>query len=58
MSFGSISNLGSGRFKMDPVCSVDRSPTVVHFFDADGLPGEDRAEVDFFLAKQMRPQSQ
>jgi hypothetical protein len=28
----------------------------VHFPDADGLAGEDRAEIDFFLARQMRPQ--
>ena len=29
---------------------------VVHFPDANALAGEDRAEIDFFLPRQMRPQ--
>jgi hypothetical protein len=28
----------------------------VNFFDADGLAGEDCAEVNFLVARQMRPQ--
>ena len=28
-------------------------PDIVVHFDADGLPGEDRAEIDFFLAQTV-----
>ena len=30
---------------------TDQPDVVVHFFDADGLTSENRAEVDFFLAR-------
>src|SRR4029077_5087774 len=30
---------------------ADQPDVVVHFLDADSLPGEDRAEIDFFLAE-------
>jgi hypothetical protein len=30
---------------------ADQPDVVVHFFDADRLPGKDRAEIDFFLAQ-------
>jgi hypothetical protein len=27
----------------------------LHFLDADGLPGEDRAEIDLFRPREIRP---
>jgi hypothetical protein len=29
---------------------------IVHFFEADRLAGKDRAEVNFFRPRQIRPQ--
>jgi hypothetical protein len=30
---------------------ADQPDVVLHFLDADGLPGKHRAEIDFFLAE-------
>jgi hypothetical protein len=30
---------------------VNQPDIVVNFFDADGLPGDDRAEIDFFVCE-------
>jgi hypothetical protein len=36
--------------------SIRCGPIIVDFFDADRLTGEERAEIDFLLPRQMWPQ--